>query len=65
MTCLSTKFEVATSNGLGGDIFKRNAMDTHTHRRTDRQRDRGTMDKLWYEINIPFFSNEMSEYYSV
>ena len=39
-------FEVATSNGLGGDTFTRNV--------TDRPMD-GRTDRLWYEINIPFF----------
>ena len=33
-----TKFEVATSNGLGEDTITRNVTD----RRTDRQTDRGT-----------------------
>ena len=41
VTYLSTKFEVATSNGLGGDTFTRNVMDGS--------------GRLWYEINIPFF----------
>ena len=27
MTCSATKFEVATSNGLGGDTFTRNLTD--------------------------------------
>ena len=30
MTYLGTKFEVATSKGLGGDTFTRNVTDTHT-----------------------------------
>ena len=34
-----TKFEVATSNGLGGDTFTRNVTDGCTHGRTDGQRD--------------------------
>ena len=38
----ATKFEVVTSNTLGGDTFTRNVMDAQTHIR-------------WYEINIPFF----------
>ena len=46
----STKFEIATSNGLGGDTITRNVTDGRTHR--------GTKDWLWYEINIPYFSNE-------
>ena len=32
ITCLGTKFEVATSNGLGIDVFTRNVMDGRTHR---------------------------------
>ena len=43
VTYSATKFDVATSNGLGGDTFTRNV----THRQTT--------DRLWYEINIPFF----------
>ena len=29
------KFEVARSNGLGGDTFTRNVMDARTHRQTN------------------------------
>ena len=50
----STKFEVATSNSLGEDTITRNVTD----RRTDRRTDGRTTDRLWYEIYIPFFSNE-------
>ena len=36
MTYSTTKFEVATSNGLGGDTFTRNVTDGRTDRgRTD------------------------------
>ena len=49
----STKFEVATSNGLGEDTITRNVTDGRTDRQTDARTDR-----LWYEINIPYFSNE-------
>ena len=52
--CASTKFEVATSNNLGGDTITRNVTDGRTDARTDRR----TTDRLWYEINIPYFSNE-------
>ena len=38
MTYSPTKFEVATSNGLGGDTFTRNVTDGRTHRRTDGRR---------------------------
>ena len=47
----ATKFEVAISNGLGGDTFTRNVMVGHTDLPTDRR----MIDLLWYEINIPFF----------
>ena len=47
VTYSTTKFEVATSNGLGGDTFTRNVTDGSTHGRTT--------DRLWHEINIPFF----------
>ena len=50
----STKFEVATSNGLGDGTITRNVMDGRTDARTDRR----ATDRLWYEINIPYFSNE-------
>ena len=53
VTCLGTKFEVAPSNGLGGDIFTRNVMDGRTDRRM--------MDKLWCEINIPFFLKKRAD----
>ena len=32
VTCLGTKFGVATSNGLGGDTFTRNVMDGQVER---------------------------------
>ena len=57
-----TKFQVATSNGLGEDTITRNVTDgrtdRQTHGRTDRQTDGRTTDRLWYEINIPYFSYE-------
>ena len=51
-----TKFEVATSNGLGEDTITRNVTDGQT----DRQTHGWTTDRLWYEINIhvPYFSYE-------
>ena len=49
-----TKFEVATSNGLGEDTITRNVTDG----RTDRQTHGRTTDRLCYEINIPYFSYE-------
>ena len=69
MTYSSTKFEVAISNGLGGDTFTRNVTDGRTHGRTDGRTDRRTDGrrtdfdtKLIYPfflkkkagINIPF-----------
>ena len=39
VTFSPTKFEVATSNGLGGDTFTRNVTDGRTHGRTDGQTD--------------------------
>ena len=51
--------KVAMSKSLGGDAFTRNLMDDA---QTDRQRDRRTTDRLWYEVNIPFFSKEKSGY---
>ena len=50
VTFSATKFEVASSYGLG-DTFTRNVTDGHTHARTDRR----TTDRLWRELNIPFF----------
>ena len=35
VTYSTTKFEVATSYGLGGDTFTRNVTDGRTHGRTD------------------------------
>ena len=35
VTYSTTKFEVATSNGLGGDTFTRNVTEGHTHGQTD------------------------------
>ena len=56
------KFEVATSNGLGEDTITRNVTDGQTDRQTDRRMDgrtdRRTTDRLWYKINIPYFSYE-------
>ena len=49
-----TKFEVATSNGLGEDTITRNVTDG----RTDGQTHGRTTDRFWYEINIPYFSYE-------
>ena len=53
-----TKFEVATSNGLGEVTITRNVTDGRTDRQTDRRTYGRTTDRLWYEINIPYFSYE-------
>ena len=55
MTYSAIEFEVATSNGLGGDTFTRNVKDGQADRRTDRRTDGRTTDRLCYEIYIPFF----------
>ena len=46
MIYASTKFEVASSNCLGEDTITRNVTDGRT------------TDLLWYDFNIPYFSNE-------
>ena len=51
VTYSATKFEVTTFDRLRRDTFTRNVTDAQTHGRTDRR----TTDRLWYEINIPFF----------
>ena len=38
VTYSTTKFEVATSNGLGGDTFTKNVTDGRTYARTDGRR---------------------------
>ena len=38
VTYSTTKFEVATSNGLGGDTFTRNVTDRRTHGQADGRR---------------------------
>ena len=59
MTYLGTKFEVAKSNGLGGDTFTRKVTDGRTHGWVDGQTDGWTDEgRLWYEINLPYFSKE-------
>ena len=55
MTYSAKKFEVAMSNCLGGGTFTRIMTDAHPHGHTDARTDRRTTDRLWYEINIPFF----------
>ena len=60
-----TKFEVAASNHLGEDTITRNVTDGRTDRRTDGQTDGRTTDRLWYEINIPYFSYEKAGIISI
>ena len=52
----STKFEVATSNGLAEDKITRNAMEGQA----DDWTHGGTIDRLCYKIDIhvSYFSNE-------
>ena len=37
-------------------VLKKIVMDRHTQ--TDARTERRTRDRFWYEINIPYFSNE-------
>ena len=53
VTYALVKFEIAMSNRLGGDKITRNVTGG---RKTDR---------IWYEINIPFFSKEKSGYNNI
>ena len=50
MTYSTTKFEVATSNALGGDTFTRNVTDGRTHGRTD-----GRLTDFDTKLIYPFF----------
>ena len=52
VTYSATKFEIATSNGFGGDTFTKNVMDGLTDRGTDGRTDRGpTLNaKLIYPV---------------
>ena len=56
---LATKFEVATSNGFGGDTFTRTVTDGRTDGRTDRETDTHTdgwtTDRLGTKLIYPFF----------
>ena len=54
VTYSTTKFEVPTSNGLGGDTFTRNVTDGRTHRQTDRQTD-GRRTDFDTKLIYPFF----------
>ena len=56
MIYASTKFEVATSSDL--ENIQLQETRNVTNGMTDGQTDRRTTDRLWYEINIPYFSNE-------
>ena len=52
VTYSATKFEIATSNGFGGDTFTKNVTDGLTDRGTDGRTDRGpTLNaKLIYPV---------------
>ena len=54
MTYSPTKFEVATSNGLGGDTFTRNVTEGRTHGRTDGRTD-GRKTDFDTKLIYPFF----------
>ena len=54
VTYLTTKFEVATVNGLGGDTFTRNVTDRRTHGQTDGQTD-GRRTDFDTKLIYPFF----------
>ena len=51
---LGTNFEVATSNGLGGDTFTRNVTDGRTHAQTDARTHRRT-DKQTGSLKVGYF----------
>ena len=53
-----TKFEVATSNGLGGDTLTGNMTVGRTDGQTDGQTEGRTTHPLRYAINIPFKKKE-------
>ena len=55
VTYTATKFEVATSNRLLRRRYIYKKRDGRTHGRTDGWTDGRKTDRLWYEINIPFF----------
>ena len=50
MTYSTTKFEVATSKGLGGDTFTRNVTDGQADRQTD-----GRRSDFDTKLKYPFF----------
>ena len=53
VTHAATKFEVATSNYLGGDNYKKR--DGRTDAQTDGRTDRRLTDRLWFEIRYAIF----------
>ena len=65
VTYAATKFEVATSNRLGGDAFTRNMTDAHTHGRTSAQTDGRMTDGRRTDFGTKLiypFSKEKSGY---
>ena len=54
VTYSTTKFKVATSNGLGGDTLTRNVTDGRTDGRTDRRTD-GRRTDFDTKLIYPFF----------
>ena len=68
MTYSTTKFEVATSNGLGGDTFIRNVTDGRTYARTDGRTDRQTDERRTdfdTRLIYPFFLKKKAGIISV
>ena len=68
MTYSTTKFEVVTSNGLGGDTFTRNVTDGHTHGQTDGRTDRrtdGRRTDFDTKLIYPFFLKKKAGIISV
>ena len=64
----TTKFEVATSNGLGGDTFTRNVTDGQTDRQTDRQTDGradGRRTNFDTKLILPFFLKKKASIISI
>ena len=63
MTYSPVKFEVATSNGLGGDAFTMNGTDTHTYTfiRTTDLKVRKIVHKILVAVPIAYESKKGSD----
>ena len=55
VTYAATKFEVARSYDLGGELFTRNVTDAQAHIRTDGRTDKVTTDDFGTKLIYPFF----------